>query len=253
MSNPVFTIQNTTSGDVYFHVYHLGAGRIPWINGLPRVHTILVPANSMRNYSPDDWIMDFDIILSAFIDVVIVAGEIVLAVATEGGAVGEELEIDESLWVDNPLYEALGSEAQQAVIDDSGDFIDQVASKLNLTRDQIRNLAIGAGMAGLGVVTSTALDKLLPGFSFYLSNKSNTVFSPTQAIFDMDKNDGSTLFIVSSKQVEIDFPFGGPQVEVTAFSDAWSNVTDDITVSGGAGIWLNYLPGFSDTSPEADS
>ncbi len=244
MANRRFYIVNDSSSTVHLSTFHLGCGGVPWLDGLPRCNTQAVPPGATQYYEPSSWVIDFDLILSVFVDIVAIAGEIAVAVLTEGAAVPAEEESVEAMvgefWAS--VEEATGEEATSIIsklTEASSENFASLASKLGTTPERLGSIMKSIGMGSATIGAGVMLDKLLPEWKFFLTNETSNVWQPRAAIIDPQTT--NVIYTVTDAALTSGM--------IIFEHDGWiRRSTDDVSVWW-SGDGIESLPGFSPTSP----
>ncbi|MCB9793718.1 MAG: hypothetical protein H6741_13445 [Alphaproteobacteria bacterium] len=191
-----FTLLNQTDHTVYFHVYKLGAGGLPWIDGKPRVTTVEVAAGQQQTYTPSNWVDHFALIASIMGDVILMAATIAVTVATAGAAAPADAAEAAA------LGEAIAEGAAEAGTEITADAIaaaiqsgTQAPVFAGLNSTQLATLMAGLGIKAAGTLTKSLLGKYFSGYAWYLTQDDGTLLYPNQSLVDLGGDTNTTAFV----------------------------------------------------------
>lgn len=221
-----FTILNQADHTLYFHVYKLGCGGLPWIDGKPRCHTLEVAPGQHQTYTPSNWVDHFALIASIIGDVVLMAAGVAVTIATAGGAAPVEgaaaAELAET--IAEAAAEA-GTEVSTEVIEDAIVAAGQNARIFaGLTGKQLASIGVTLGMKAIASVTQKVLTEKYSGYAWYLTQSDGRILRPIEACVDVGGDANTSAFIY------------GPDT-----TDAWQALSADEMPGKSK---LSRLPGF---------
>lgn len=246
MLNRRFYLVNDSSSTVYLNIFHLDCSGVPWLDGLPRCTTQIVPPGAIRYCEQNFCVADPDFAIGVFADIAAVAEDIAFAVSAGSTAIPAREELIAAMAEEfrDSVEEAIGEEVSGIIsilTEASSKNFARLTEKFGVTPQRLGAIMNNIGIGGAAVGAGAIIDTLLSEWKFFLTNGTSRVWQPQAAM--VDPHTGNIIYAVTDAALA--------DTGATIFEhDGWiRRSTDDISVWW-SGNGIESLPGFSPTSPE---
>jgi hypothetical protein len=206
-SNEIDIIQITNNSEttVYLNNYHIGGGKLPWLNGLPRCETITVLPGETQSWKPSKWYDWSEYLIFALVDVLLITAEVALVVVTEGAAAPAEAEATVEIMGEEGADIAAegGAEsiesASTQIAENSQTVFQNAATKLGISTNALAKIIEGTGIATGAAILALegGVGVKYNGWEWYLTNGTDTIYTPNIEI--RCAQDNSIRFIVDDE------------------------------------------------------